>query len=285
MTNHAYRTARSLVLAASAFALGGMTTSVLAEPDSGATPATTVNAGASEMLTRASDLMVEGKLVRARAMLIELSRAGSSVGLTDRESMRLFQLLSSVDARLRSADPVDVSLQKAELAMTRQDLVGAERHARAVIDAPGASVEQRESSQAVLMLVQGQRQSMRGAMARLADQASLDFEAGRYPEAKAALERVKRVGADIGAQRSAKAERYLGRIVELERVNGELFDTSGVRLSVMEGPAEDVDWLLSEQPDDVVEISDSDLLDQPPAAPQPAPAATTQPEPVTNPAG
>ncbi|MFI4897160.1 MAG: hypothetical protein ACIARR_04980 [Phycisphaerales bacterium JB059] len=282
MTNHAYRTARSLVLAASAFALGGMASTLSAAPDAGPTEVKQVSAGASEMLTRASDLMVEGKLIRARAMLIELSRGGSAVGLTDRESMRLFQLLSSVDARLRAADPVDVSLQKAELAMTRQDLVTAERHAREVIDAPGATSEQRESSQAVLMLVNGQRQSMRGAMARLADQAALDFEGGKYAEAKAALERVTRVGADIGAQRAAKADRYLGRIVELERINGELFDTSSVRLSVMEGPAEDVDWLLSEQPDDVV-----GLLDAQPATTQPAqdaPAATTQPEPVTAPA-
>lgn len=282
MTKHSYRTARSLALAASAFAVGAMASPVLAQSDESVTEVTPVTHGASEMLTRASDLMVEGKLVRARAMLIELSRGGSSVGLSDAQSTRLFQLLSSVDARIRAADPVDVKLQKAELALTRMDLVSAERFAGQVSDAPGASAEQRESSQAVLMLVRGQRQSMRAPMAKLAEQAGVDFEAGRYAEAKAALERVKGVGADIGAKRQAKADRYLGRIVELERINGALFDTSGVRLAVMEGPAEDAEWLLSEQPDDVVEISDSDLLNTQPANTEPAPVA--QPQPTSTPA-
>ena len=280
MTKHSYRTARSLALAASAFAVGAMAPTALAQTDVSVVEATPADMSASDMLNRASDLMVEGKLVRARAMLIELSRGGSSVGLSDEQSMRLFKLLSSVDARIRAADPVDVKLQKAELALTRHDLVSAERLAKQVSEAPGASAEQRESSQAVLLLVRGERQSLRPAMARLADQAAADFEAGRYAEAKAALERVKGVGADIGAKRQAKADRYLGRIVELERVNGELFDTSGVRLAVMEGPAEDAEWLLSEQPDDVVEIGDSDMIDTQPAGEAPAPAA----EPETTPA-
>ena len=276
MTNHAYRTARSLVLAASAFAIGSASALAYGEPAQGQAESGQVAVEATAMLTRASDLMVEGKLVRARAMLIELSRGGRSVGLTDGESLRLFKLLSSVDARLRSADPVDVNLQKAELAMTRHDLVSAERHAQTVSQTPGATVEQRESSDAVLMLVRGQRQAMRGQMARLAEQAGLDFEAGRYAEAKAALERVQHVGADIGAQRQNKADRYLSRLVELEQINGELFDTTGVSLGVLEGPGEDVEWLLSDQPDDVVELDEGDLVETQPA--------TTVSEPETTPA-
>ncbi len=272
MTNHAYQTARSLVLAASAFAIGGAATTALAEPEAPATETASAALGTNAMLSRANDLMVQGKLVRAKAMLIELSRGSSSVSLTDKQSLRLFQLLSSINTRLQSADPVDVKLQKAELAMTRQDLVSAERHASQVRQAPDASAEQREASEAVLMLVKGQRLSMRAPMARLAEQGELSFEAGRYAEAKAAFERVKNVGADIGSQRQNKVERYIGRIIELEQINGSLFDTSGVSLGVFEGgPAEDADWLLSEQPDDdITEITGSDLIDTQPAHTEPA---------------
>ena len=79
MTNYAYRTTRSLVLAATAFAIGGATSSVLAESSARAPETAPVAVEADAMLTRASDLMVEGKLVRAKAMLVELSRGSAAV--------------------------------------------------------------------------------------------------------------------------------------------------------------------------------------------------------------
>ncbi len=264
MTHNAYGAARSLVLAAAMFSGGTFPATALAGPEPGAT-----QGEPRVVLERAGELMTSGKLIQARAMLNELSRASAQLPMSDAESKRHFELIVQVERRLNACDPIDVNLQKAEHALMLEDLVAAERYARSVSRAPRATNDQAEAAQTVLTLAQGQRRAMAPAMAGLADAALAAFEARDYATSKAALQRVSRVGADIGADRQVRVERTLDRIVELELATGESFETDRVDLGVLElEPGAGADWLVA-QPEDsgVTEVTPTD--DATPAA-QPA---------------
>ncbi|MEZ6241766.1 MAG: hypothetical protein R3B57_01860 [Phycisphaerales bacterium] len=245
MTQNAYGAARSLVIAAAMFSGGLLPATALAGPDDLGIS----HAEPRVVLERAGALMTSGKLIQAKAMLVELSQASAQLSMSREESDRLFQLLTQVERRLQAADPIDVNLQKAEHAMTTEDLVSAERYARLVQRAPQATDEQAASAQTVLTLVEGQRRAMAPTMAGLADGALKAFDSGDYPTAKAALERVTRVGADIGVDRQVKVDRTLSRILDLELATGKSFETDRVDLGALEvEPGNGSDWLIASQP-------------------------------------
>ncbi len=276
MTHNAYGAARSLVLAAAMFSCGAFPATALAGPDDG-----TILQEPRVVLERAAELMTGGKLVQSRAMLVELSRASGQISMSEAESTRLFELLGQVERRLRAADPIDVSLQKAEHALTMEDLVSAERHARTAARSPRATQDQMSSAQTVLTLVEGQRRTMAPTMAALADASIRSFEAGEYPTAKAGLRRVTRVGASIGADREARVQRTLDRIVELELQTGKTFDDDRVDLGALEiEPGADSDWLVSQPADDQpADVTPVDAGTPAPApAPQPADAGGENPD-------
>lgn len=260
MSRMAHRSVRSLLAAAAT--LSGVAVSSAIASDTGdldgASDMTPVSASA--VLDRAAELLAAGESVRARAMLIELSKAGDAAGLTPEESVRKFTLLKESERALRDANKLDVSLQKAELTLLQDNLVQAERHASVARRSTRATEAQRARAEAVLGLIHGRRAALADEITALATEASQAFEAGRYPEAKAGLIRVQQSGVELERHAKGTVESYLRRIVELEDLNGEAFRTPAA-MSVLgaSGPIES-SWILG-QPERTNQRAGAFLMD------------------------
>jgi len=116
------RTVGSLVLASALMGAAGVTPAALAQD----APVETVASG----FEHASALLDEGRVVEASETLRELMRERQTT-MTDRERQRGYGLLALANKRVRTADPIVLELERAELALKRGDLDEAEAHARA----------------------------------------------------------------------------------------------------------------------------------------------------------
>lgn len=239
----------------------------------GVTPDATTSATASGMLDRASTLLTDGSPVRARAMLLELTRPAAMASLSTEERTRAFQLLTSAERRVRSLDRGEVAVQKAELAIANDNLVEAERQARTTLADPAATAEQQQRAAAVLALAGDRREALSPALDGALDRAVDLFNRGEYAEAKAGFEAVTRVGG-LDAGQAERLASYRDRVVELEVARGRSFE-SPVMLSAM-GGSPSADWLLDSaeyQPVEVEDVPPGQALepqDTPASAPPPA---------------
>jgi len=209
-------------------------------------------ASASEVLAAAEHDLTSGDLVRAKRALLSLDRDR----LTDAQRERAFELMMGVDRRLRFADAVDVSLQKAEVALEEGDIRAAERHAKAARGADGADEGQIAEAEVLLRDAHALREQMRPLAESALRQATLDFERGDYGAAKAALDSVYRSGADLSPDDLRTLTRYRERIGEIERSRGEVFSFRRVSLGMLqpgrvrdrEDPSERAEREQQEQP-------------------------------------
>ncbi|MBZ0171920.1 MAG: hypothetical protein K8E66_06035, partial [Phycisphaerales bacterium] len=139
--------------------VGGAGLSAATAGDGAALAAAAGSASSSEQVSaervieRISALLVRDKLVRARALIDELIAGPAAVGLSDAENRRVFQLLGDAERRIRRADPLEISLQRAELALVGDDLTSSESHAGAVLSEPSAVETQRAQAEMILSLV------------------------------------------------------------------------------------------------------------------------------------
>ncbi|MCC5821725.1 MAG: hypothetical protein LAT64_00385 [Phycisphaerales bacterium] len=177
------------------------------------------------VLDHAASLIAEGKLMRAKAMLDALQSSPAAAALGDEAAKRLWNLRSGVERRIATADRYEMSLQRAELALSQDNLVEAERHAAAVVRASGADLSQVETARALLDMTESRRTEITPQIPEAVRQAEQAFAEGRYAEAKELIERVARAGVPLESdlQRVVNASRT--RIVEMELARGESFAT------------------------------------------------------------
>ncbi len=102
-----------------------------------------------------------------------------------------------LDRRLRSADPIELSLQKAELALTEGDIALMKRHLQPVTRGTEATSQQREIASGIL----AEGQTVTDAVSTLADdfiaQAHTDYVEGRFSRAKSTLAVLTRAGVEL----------------------------------------------------------------------------------------
>jgi general secretion pathway protein D len=201
----------------SAFALGRVTATLLiaaaglASPAFGAKPQEPADA-----LGQARDLLSRGRLIDAGAALRDLGRGGT---LSSEQSAEVADLLASLDRRLRTADPVEMSIQKAESALVVGDLAAAGRHLDAAERHQSLGLAQRDT----VASLRAQSGTIRASVETLApdfiEQALADFEAGRMGRAKSTLMILTRAGVTLPAD----ADEVRRRIFELELDRGSPF--------------------------------------------------------------
>ncbi|HVU64537.1 MAG TPA: hypothetical protein VHC70_11215, partial [Phycisphaerales bacterium] len=179
---------------------------------------------ASESLSAARDLSDQGKLVQAKAILDRLFRTGAVDSLSDLERTQAMGLVKSNDSRIMAADPLEISLQKSELALAGGDLVEAQRHAKAVADRTGASKAQRDRAAAVMSTIEKRQAALAPAVEGRIEQATADFQAKRYAEAKASILEVLRSGVKLSPEQASRLEREQLQIVEIENSTGHQFE-------------------------------------------------------------
>ncbi len=246
MSRTTNRSACSLLLAACATAC-----SVWAAPAPGATPDTQTTERAirpDRVLDHASSLIAEGELIRAKAMLDALHNAPAGATLGDEAGKRLFTLRAGVDRQIASADRFEMSVQRAELALTQDNLTEAERHASAVLRAGQADLAQTETARALLDLIALRRAEIAPQVPEALALAQQAFARGDYADAKDLLERINRSGVALDADQRQSLTAARARIVELELAQGAAFQTasfnmlapeSGMSKSWLMGTAQD----------------------------------------------
>jgi type II secretory pathway component GspD/PulD (secretin) len=196
---------------------------------------------------------------------------------------------------------VEVSLQRAEYFLGSGDLRQAERHANAVATRTGLNSQQETRVNSVLTGITARRSELTPMIPGLIEQARADFDAQRYPAAKAAVSSVLRSGVELTPEQLRTLESYQLKIIDAENAQGHPFDVTKESASlgmmqpgtVRHGEPEPTAPPAGEpaspsQPapapsSDAVTIVDAG--DQPapaqPATPPPAPSGQPDPAPAT----
>ena len=241
------------------------------------------------VLDHAASLIAEGKLMRAKAMLDALQASQAAATLGDEAGKRLWTLRSGVDRQIASADRYEMSLQRAELALSQDNLVEAERHASAVVRAGGAELSQTETARALLDLAAQRRAEIAPQIpAALADSQQA-FERGEYAAAKELIERVVRSGVALDEEQERAVASARSRIVEMELARGESFQTLSMGMLAPESSS--TGWLTGSTQDgaqtgnqDGARNAGSYVGDQPENQPEPIEVRVIEPETVEQPA-
>lgn len=193
----------------------------------------------ARVIERATELATAGKLIQARnlANTILLS---SETNLSDEEANRCFALIARIEAELRKLSPVEVSLQKAEAALIVGDLRSAEAHANAVLISDKANESDKSAAGTVLELVKQRRADLTPRMKAELSTAVDDFQAGRYAQAKAKLDRVIMSGVELSSGERGLLAEYQGKLTDIASATGD------VSLGSFPAADEKTDWLLQQ---------------------------------------
>ncbi len=199
----------------------------------GATFVSAQSAETTARLTEVAQMIEQGKVVAARAELLAIRKAASEPAEQD----RAIELLAAADRRMRFMGEVELSLQKAELAVEHGELRLADTHASAARRSDKATEDERKRALELLERSTELRQQLAPMIAPALAQAVRDFEDERFPEAKAGFGSVIRTGAPLSQEQMALVNKYQDRIYDLERQAGEVFEAEYVPLGVLRGAA------------------------------------------------
>ena len=94
----------------------------------------------AEPLQAAAAMAEQGRLIQAKAMLDDLVRSGRVHSLSEQDRAESLRLLRRIDNQIRTADPDEISLQRAEWYVTTGEYGQSERHLNAVAGKPGLFV-------------------------------------------------------------------------------------------------------------------------------------------------
>jgi type II secretory pathway component GspD/PulD (secretin) len=139
-------------------------------------------------------LLNRGRIIEAQNLL---SRHVRSDNLSVAEMDELDDLLGMLDRRIRSADPIELSLQKAELALAEGDIALMKRQLQPINRGTDASNQQRQIAKGIL----AEGDLVTEAVRTLADdfiaQAHTDYVDGRFSRAKSTLAVLTRAGIEL----------------------------------------------------------------------------------------
>ncbi len=211
-----YRSVRSLLLAAVAFA-GLPSSSVLASVE---LQRVQQQEDTQEVIERASDLLVEGQLIRARAMLLALQDSPAGATLSDKQADQLWALLAKAENQIMRADRVEISLQKAQFAMSTDNLVEAMRQAKIVIESRRSNASQIDAANAVLDLCEARQSDAMTKIDSVITRIRDAFTKGEYAQAKLLITRVGQLGLDLSDDQLDTLDVYRDKLTSIERAQG-----------------------------------------------------------------
>lgn len=211
-----YRSVRSLLLAAVAFA-GLPSSSVLASVE---LQRVQQQEDTQEVIERASDLLVEGQLIRARAMLLALQDSPAGATLSDKQADQLWALLAKAENQIMRADRVEISLQKAQFAMSTDNLVEAMRQAKIVIESRRSDASQIDAANAVLDLCEARQSDAMTKIDSVITRIRDAFTKGEYAQAKLLITRVGQLGLDLSDDQLDTLDVYRDKLTSIERAQG-----------------------------------------------------------------
>ncbi|MEM9166074.1 MAG: hypothetical protein AAGB48_03520 [Planctomycetota bacterium] len=178
-----------------------------------------VHVGVDTALRQAADLLTRGRLVEAGAALDLL---GQTESLSADQTERLVELVSSLERRLKTADPVELSLQKAEMALSLGELAQMRRHISSASARGTLSATQERLVESMHAQAESVRSSVQAFAADFEAQAADDFQAGRFARAKSTLMILTRAGVEL----SPESDAVRRSIFEMELDRGAPFQSA-----------------------------------------------------------
>ncbi len=164
-------------------------------------------------VAKAKQMLAANQPVAARALLLS-SLENDATG-TDPARSEAFDLLAEASKRIRTTDPLDVSLQKAQVALDEGDVRTAERQTQAVLNSTTVKPAQSSTAQTLMVAIEKKRAELSSEMPAALEQARVDFDSGRFVEAKAGLKRVDRSGVKLNAEQQSILDTYQMKLVNL----------------------------------------------------------------------
>lgn len=202
---------------------------------SGAQPARAMDLSSVEA---ARQLAEQGRVIDARAAVERLATSGRLESLSIEKRTEALALLKDLDSQIRSGDPLEMGLQRAEMAAREGDLISAERQAGIVASKAASSADQKMRARAVLDVVESRRAALAPMAESMFHQTETDFAAERYASAKAGVNTLLRSGVQLSAAQASQLESYRMQIVEIEQRRGEAFEVKHVAGLAMTGEGE-----------------------------------------------
>jgi type II secretory pathway component GspD/PulD (secretin)/tetratricopeptide (TPR) repeat protein len=204
----AERSARTMILSALALAAGavGVTPMTVAAVAGSAKPV----AARQASLQRASQLVDAGKIVEAKQVLEQLLASGSA---SDADKSAAAALLQVVETKAKSANPADLSVQKAELALNAGDLRSAERAATAAMQSAQASDANKAAAEGVLATIAQRRSAAQGGLGAMLDEASAMANQGNMAGARAKVEQINMLGLTLSEADQARLDAVQMKVV------------------------------------------------------------------------
>jgi type II secretory pathway component GspD/PulD (secretin)/tetratricopeptide (TPR) repeat protein len=232
---------------------------------------------ARDVLDQGVQLLDQGKLLRAKRVLADLNAAD----LTPADRVELINLRRQIDREVNLLTSVELSLQKAEVAMVDGDLRTAERHANAVMDAPGATGAQRLAADELLDGVDEAREVLAARVDGMLAQAAAYVDAGDYAEAKPLFATIDNAGVQLTDAQADTFYINYDRVLQYEIEQGIELSSKSVLAAMMQ-PGRVVKTTQPEDPptDTPEEQPAEEPPAEPPAAEEPPPAEPVE-EPVT----
>lgn len=229
------------------------------------------------MLDRALTLMRDARYVEARDLLDAVIRKEIESGNSGYLLERAYDLGNQAREAIKSMDPVELSLQKAELGLSICDLIQVEKHARGVLDADAATPDQARRAEELLARLDRARGEMALRLGSMIESAERDFRAGKYASAKETFAAVRRSGVNLTSSQERVVAACEQRIVALEEAQGRSF-TPVVSLAMFqEGQQEGVVRPRTEEQGQPETPQPEAQPEQPAAQPEAQPAQPEQP--------
>lgn len=232
------RSASTLILTGAVALASACTLNLPAALASAAGSAKKVVFADAPTLAQASELIQANKLIEAKS-IIESLLLSPATSQGDRNAAGA--LLQMVNARISTANPIDLSLQRATLALANDDLRQAERQASAVLTVPSASAEWKAKAQEVLDAVAKRKASLQGQVPAVLDKAQNDFNAGRFADARSGVETLNKWGLQPAEADQARLDALQLKIVEIAKISGGAITDGGITTSPAPTPASNAD--------------------------------------------
>ncbi|GAB5496302.1 MAG: hypothetical protein Phyf2KO_13820 [Phycisphaerales bacterium] len=213
MTIRQYGSSRLFGRSAAALAASAGLCVGMANAEKFVTPETEpVVSAATSDFDKARALLNRGRIIEAQHLL---SSHVNSESLTADEYERLDDLLGMLDRRVRSADPIELSLQKAEHALAEGDIALMKRHLEPITRGTDSSRSQREI--AIELAAKGDQvtNDVTSIAGDFIAQAHSDFVEGRFSRAKSTLAVLTRAGVELTPEADAIRTQIFN--IELER--------------------------------------------------------------------
>lgn len=203
-------------------------------PDSSAVQVS--QSSAQRLLAQAAELLKNNQPVRAQGVVDSMISGDAGAAMSDRERAEALSLMTKITNRVKSTDPIEINLQKAELAAEQGDVRTTEVQSAVAVKAPRATAEQLVRAKALAARADAMRQEFTSKVPGTLATAMADYSAGRFAESKAGLIAVRRSGVKLTLTQAQDLDEYQAKILDLEKVRGGSFESSA-NAGVIAAPA------------------------------------------------